>query len=137
MVKTPFYRRPLKDMLISVVPSALLIGTLLFLAFHYLDPEPPKHLVIGTGETDGDYEYFAKQYQDILKSEGINLELRPTEGPLENLRLLQDEESDVDVGFVQDGLGSPEDQPDIQSLGSVYYEPIWIFYRGSGTLTRL
>src|SRR5262249_41813350 len=44
---------------------------------------------------------------------------------------------DVDVAFVQDGLGSPDKYPDLVSLGSLYYEPIWIFYRGDATFNRL
>jgi TRAP-type uncharacterized transport system substrate-binding protein len=55
---------------------------------------------------------------------------------MENLKTLQDPKSGVEAGFVQDGLGSTEEQPDVSSLGSLYYEPIWIFYRGRSEITR-
>ena len=70
-------------------------------------------------------------YQDTFHDEGVKLEIRKSSGAEENYQLLKNPKSDIDVGFVQDGLGSPEEAPDLVSLGSLYYEPLWIFYRSS------
>ena len=38
--------------------------------------------------------------------------------------------SNIPVAFLQGGIGSPEQHPELRSLGSVYYEPLWVFVRG-------
>ena len=40
-----------------------------------------------------------------------------------------DETDDVDVAFIQGGALTPEQAGKVYSLGSVAYEPVWIFYR--------
>lgn len=137
MNKKIFFGRSLKDVAIAVGPSTFFILCALIVAYIYLDPAPPSHLVIATGGGEGDYMIYAKLYKEILKKEGVDLEIRTTGGPVENLQLLEDENSNVDVGFVQDGLGNIDQQPDLVSLGSLYQEPIWIFYRNGSELTRL
>ena len=98
---------------------------------HYINPAPPSQLVISTGNGEGEYDEYANLYQDTFKEEGITLTIRKSSGAVENYNRLKDPKSDVDVGFVHDGLGSVEEAPDLASLGSMYYEPIWIFYRAS------
>ena len=121
----------------ALVPSLFLASLGIFLAYKYVNPAPPNHLVIITGEGEGDYQTYAKLYKDILKEDGITLEIRPSTGAMENYQKLKDEKSDVDVGFVQDGLGNTDEAPDLSSLGSLYYEPVWVFYRStSKEITR-
>jgi len=131
------FGRSLKDFLFAILPAVAVVAIALFFAIKFVNPAPPNHLVISTGEGEGDYQIYAKRYQEILKEDGIKLEIRASTGTAENLKQLQNENSDIDVGFVQDGLGSPEEDPDLVSLGSLYYEPIWVFYRGSAEINRL
>ena len=129
----------MKNKLWFIVPSAVVAVGLLFVAYKYVNPAPPNRMVITTGDGEGDYLSFAKQYKEIIKQDGVELEIRSSSGAMENYNRLKDPKSDVDAGFVQDGLGSTEDAPDLSSLGSLYYEPIWIFYRAAsekGELTR-
>ena len=126
-------RSPL-DFLIASAPILILAMVAIFVIYKYIDPAPPKHIVISTGDGEGDYQTYAKLYKDIIKEDGVELEIRPSKGAWENLRRLQDSSSDVDAGFVEDGLGTTEAQPDVSSLGSLYYEPIWIFYRGKAEI---
>ena len=128
--------RPLKDLLLALIPSLLISGILLTIALHYVNPAPPSEVVISTGDGEGEYDLYAKQYRDILKDEKVNLKIRPSTGAVENLSRLADVKSDVEVGFVQDGLGTPDEEPDLVSLGSLYYEPFWVFYRGKTEITR-
>src|SRR5262249_38303502 len=100
-------------------------------------PAPPDQFTIATGDDQSDLQEYAKQYQEILKSDGVKLFIKPSEGPIQNLKLLQDDKSDVDVAFVPDGLGSTTDEPDVSSLGSLYYQPLWVFYRSTKTLNHL
>ena len=129
----------MKKKLWVILSSALAAGIVILLTYKFANPAPPNHMVITTGDGEGDYLTYAKLYKDIIKQDGVDLEIRSSSGAMENYNRLKDPKSDVDAGFVQDGLGTAEDAPDLSSLGSLYYEPLWIFYRAAsekGELTR-
>src|ERR1700677_692487 len=128
--------RSLLDILMASAPAFILVLIVIFIIYKYVDPAPPKHIVISTGDGEGDYQTYAKLYKEIIKEDGVDLEIRPSKGAWDNLRALQDPSSDVEAGFVEDGLGTTETQPDVSSLGSLYYEPIWVFYRGKNEIKR-
>jgi TRAP transporter TAXI family solute receptor len=122
----------LREMLLTAGPVVLLAVGLVVLAYRMLDPTPPKRMVLATGSAQGAYAEFGKRYQDALARHGIEVELRPTRGSLDNLTLLQDGE--VDAAFVQGGADAvrvaDEAPPDnLLSLGSLFREPVWVFYR--------
>lgn len=173
MNKKIIFDRSLKDIAVAVGPTLILVVAALGLAYKFINPAPPKHLVIATGDDEGDYAFYAGEYKDIIKESGVTLELRPTTGARENLKLLRDPKSKVDAAFVQDGIdSSPPLVATVQttanpnasrlpqaaatstaatqqaatdpnatkinlvSLGSLYYEPMWIFTRGQTPITR-
>jgi TRAP transporter TAXI family solute receptor len=116
--------------------SAVLITLIGFvIAWQFVNPAPPRTLVIATGHTDGAYYLFARRYRELLAENGIELEIRTTAGSIENLELLQD--GSVSLAFVQGGTGTEVDRGTLTSLGSLYYEPLWVFYRSEQPLTRL
>ncbi len=137
MNKKIYFGRSLKDIFFAFVPACFLVFAVAFIAYKFVNPAPPNRVVISTGDDQDDYQTYAKLYKDILKDDGVELVMRTSQGPMENLKRLKDESSDVQVGFVQDGLGNPDEAPDLSSLGSLYYEPIWIFYSGTKSFTRL
>ncbi|MDM0012374.1 TAXI family TRAP transporter solute-binding subunit [Variovorax sp. J22P168] len=107
----------------------------IWLVVRYVSPAPPRSLVMSTGTVDGAYHRFGQRYQEVLRANGIRLDLRPSSGGVENLQRLDDGE--VAVGFVQGGTGLLAQQPDaspdatpLRSLATVAYEPVWIFSRG-------
>ncbi len=118
-----------------LIVVAVVIG-LLWTAIEALRPLPPRTVVMATGPEGSDYDTFGEQYREILARSGVELKLLPTAGALENLALLKDRRSSVDVGFLQSGITSEKDSPGIESLGTVFYEPLWLFhravYRGKG-----
>jgi len=119
----------------AVAPFVLLAAALLFLAYLWLDPAPPKHVLLATGVEQGAYSEFGKRYAALLARHGIKVDLRQTQGAAENLALLRDANSGVELAFVQGGAdaGSARGEQadaDLQSLGSMFYEPVWLFYRG-------
>ncbi len=126
-----------KDIIRLALPALLAAGAAFYVAFLFVEPAPPDRLAIATGGTGGAYHHFAETYREILAGEDVSLELRPTSGSIENLSLLGDPNSGVDVAFVQGGLGDPAAQPDLVALASLYYEPIWIFQRGTPANDRL
>ena len=124
------YRR--RAFIAAVILLAVILGTLLWWALNRISPLPPDHIVMATGADGGAYQEYGKAYQRLLAREGITVELRPSEGDVENLARLQDPASGVDVGFLQGGITSEVESPGLTSLGTVMVEPLWFFYRGHG-----
>lgn len=126
-----------RAMLLILIP--VLLGTLLVVwaSYRFIPPFPPKVLTMTTGTKGGSFAIFGERYRQVLAREGIELKLIPSTGSLENLRRLLDESFPVDSGFVQDGMGKVEDPSNLVSLGSVFYAPLWVFYRGEETLDDL
>ena len=120
----------LRDAIATVLPILALVLLAFWIAYQFVKPAPPDFLIMTTGAEDGSYHQFGLRYQEALAHHGITLELRPSAGAVENLQRLADPDSGVEAGMVQAGSGAPEDYPGLVSLGSVYYEPVWIFYRG-------
>jgi len=90
---------------------------------------PPSTIVMATGaEGSADYE-FGVRYREILAQSGVELQLLTTAGSLENLAQLRDSKSAVSVGFIQGGSTTRKESPELASLGTVFYEPLWLFYR--------
>jgi TRAP-type uncharacterized transport system substrate-binding protein len=110
-----------------------------------LNPTPPKKITLATGPSQSAYAEFGERYAKALAASGIELVLVPSEGSSANLQLLR--EGKADVGFVQGGSAEQQtvDETDLLSLGSLFVEPVWLFYREdaarkitpSGRLTTL
>jgi len=113
--------------------ALVLLGFLL--AFHFVKPAPPTTLVMSTGREDGLYHAFAKQYQAFFAKNGITLELRPSRGSGENLRRLREQEADI--AFVQGGVSARRRPEGMLSLGSAFYEPLWVFVRSDHVPKKL
>jgi ABC-type nitrate/sulfonate/bicarbonate transport system substrate-binding protein len=126
-----------RDLLATAGPFLLIALVALVLAYQVLDPTPPKKVVLATGAAQGAYAEFGKRYATLLAQHGIQVELRETQGAAENLQLLRDPAAGVDLAFVQGGgdseHASAEDaeaaNAGLVSLGSLFYEPVWLFYR--------
>lgn len=123
-----------RDLLATVGPFVLLGLVLLAIAYWVLQPAPPRHVVLATGTAQGAYAEFGERYADILARHGIKVELRATQGSAENLALLRNPDSGVDLAFVQGGADriadrDPSAEAGLVSLGSLFYEAVWVFYR--------
>ncbi len=129
----------LRDLFAAAGPFVLLILLLLALAYWALDPTPPKRLVLLTGPEQSAFEAFGRRYQAALARHGITVELRATRGSLENLKALADPGAGAHFGFVQGGTVPTEgrEASELRSLGSLFYEPLWIFYREASARERL
>jgi TRAP-type uncharacterized transport system substrate-binding protein len=121
----------LRDAALVAGPFVLLAVILLVIAYWLLDPTPPTRVVLATGPEQSAYEEFGKRYQQALARYGIKVELVPSAGSLENLNNLKQPDGKVQLAFVQGGGTSLEEseQAALISLGSLFYEPVWLFYR--------
>ena len=131
----------LRDLFATAWWIFLIVGIGFVVAYQFVEPAPPRHIVITTGSESGAYYQFAQRYATILARHGITLEVKASAGSLDNLARLK--EDVAQVGFVQGGVIEPPDDPEneedngLRSLGSVFYEPVWVFYRGDRKLERL
>ena len=121
-----------------ILPSAVLLTLSFALAWHFVQPAPPKHVVIATGSSSGAYYAFAKQYADYFAANGIRLEVRETAGSIANYGLLMAAGSGVDLAIVQGGSAPPgARRAGIEAIAGIYDEPVLVFYRGSRRPTRV
>src|SRR5580704_13144493 len=91
---------------------------------HFFQTAPPRHIVLASGLEDGLLHRYAKRYIEILARSGVTVEERITNGPGDNLRLLQDPHSGVDIGFVQGGIAKFPEANNVRMLASLYYVPM-------------
>ncbi len=126
----------LREKIFILCGSAIVAIIVFGLAFYFIDPLPPRRISIGCGPPESANYRFAQAYRDLLARDGITLELRSTAGSVENLKLLGKESDGLDVAFVQGSVKSIAGDTDLVSLGSLYFEPLWIFHRHGLTLNR-
>src|SRR5215469_2023819 len=107
------------------------------LALIYFIPTPPSKVVMATAFKGASFEYYGRQYQEIFSRSHVDLKLRETAGAVENLKLLQDPNADVQIAFVTGGLSDSKHAPGVLSLGTVYDQPFWIFYPANEQLDQL
>jgi TRAP-type uncharacterized transport system substrate-binding protein len=118
-----------RDIVLIALPSLLLIIGAFWLAAQFIKPAPPDQLIISTGGESGAYQRFAARYKDVLARYGVALVAKPSAGSPENLERLRNPEFEVDAGFIQGGTARLGEEDELVSLGDMYYEPLWIFYR--------
>ena len=106
---------------------ALVVIAGFVVTYQYVGVPPPKTVRIATGAKNGAYYSFAQQYARLLASDSIVLEVVPTAGSVENFELLK--KGEVSLALVQSGSASPDDKQRLQSLGSLFLEPVWIVSR--------
>lgn len=118
-----------RDMLTSAGPVLLLAFGLLAAAYWWLDPQPPRTVTLATGPAGSAYAEFGQRYAQALARNGIRVQLLTTEGPVGNVQALRD--GRADVAFVRGGSDDMANAANagITSLGALFYEPLWVFYR--------
>jgi len=118
-------------------PVIGLIILALALAPWLVGPACPKHVVIATGNPEGAYYAFAERYREILERDGITLEVRSTAGSIENAELLRAADSGVSLAIMQGGTAPDDLENQVESLASLYREPVWAFHRADQPIERL
>jgi len=118
---------------VTILAIAAVVIFLSWAGYHFLQPLPPKTMVIVTGMEGGSYVAFGELYRKVLARDGIHVTLRRTSGAVENLRLLKDRSQAVEAGFIQGTVGAIEESSNLASLGGLAYTPLWIFYKAHDT----
>jgi TRAP-type uncharacterized transport system substrate-binding protein len=127
----PHVTSHLREWLAICVPLGLIVLIAIAAMWPFLQPAPPKKVVIATGPEGTSYDDFAREYARYFAEHGITLEIRRTGGARENYALLMDPGSGVDAALVQGGTAPPPDRVanKVQALCTVSFEPLFILYR--------
>lgn len=113
-------------MLCTLLFAALVIVIAGYWFFH---SAPPTTIIITGGDEGSRFQRNAEKYAKILAKKGVKLKILPSKGSLENLKRLTDPKFKVDVGFVQSGVAMEQNIDNLVSLGSIAYEPLYLFHR--------
>ncbi|WP_029132312.1 TAXI family TRAP transporter solute-binding subunit [Sedimenticola selenatireducens] len=128
--------RQSKDRLNIFGPAVLLVLLGFILAYQFVKPAPPDHIRLASGQPDGAYYLFGQQYQQRLLEEKIHLEVLTSAGSIDNIGRLT--RGEVDAALIQGGTtGDTPGEASLLSLGSLYFEPIWVFYRKELSVSHL
>jgi TRAP transporter TAXI family solute receptor len=119
----------------SAVASILIVLVLGIFLFFYL--APPNTITIISGPEGSTFRRTAERYAKILQRNGVTLRILPSEGSVENIKRLADPSSKVDVGFVQGGVNKGIKTDKLVSLGSISYQPLYVFYRSASNIELL
>jgi len=119
---------------VAAIVALALTAAAMWVAFTLFNPTPP-HTVSMAVDQGGTSELLAKRYHEILARDRIELRLVPSPGAVESVARLRDPKSGVDVAIIPSGITNQSESPQLVSLGSVGYQPLWLFYR-SGDLTK-
>ena len=141
-------RLPLKITTISWADLAHTLGPILlasaaaiWLALHFVRPAPPHTITMSGGPKGSSFETDAERYRAFLAANGIELKIIPSAGSLQNLNRLTNPHSHVDIALVQAGITEAArqgaDTADLVSLGSMFYQPLTVFYRARRPISRL
>lgn len=118
--------------------TVLFIGTILLMSIlWFVHSAPPKTITITSGAPGSSFETNAVKYRDILARNGVTLKILPSQGSKENLDRLTNPSFKVDIGFVQGGITNEVKTNQLTSLGSVGYQPLFVFYRSTNQLTLI
>jgi TRAP transporter TAXI family solute receptor len=102
-----------------------------------MGPACPRRVVIATGSTEGNYFASGQRYREILSEDGVTLDVRSTAGSVENKELLLSDGEEVSLAIIQGGVAGANAGGQLETIASLYLEPVWVFYRGDLPLDRL
>ena len=109
------------------IPILLLVIASFYLTSKFIEPSSKKEITIATGSIDGEYYQTALKYKEILEKQKVKVNILTSNGSMENIQLLNDKKADI--AFIQNGIDELKEQTHIKAIASIYYEPLWIFYK--------
>lgn len=122
-----------KELLLLLVPTLAIIYFGFWGAYQFVSPAPPRSITITAGNPHGAYYAFAQKYQEELAKENIELKIMESSGSRQNIERLLN--GSADIAMVQGGTAFSDEK--LLSLGSLYYEPVTVFYKKNLQLKRL
>ncbi len=97
--------------------------------FIYVDPIPPKKAYLASGQPGSSYRVLSEKFAEYFAKHGFELVLVETPGLDEGFQKLNDDKSPVNASFLTAGSAKADKYPELRSLGSIQFSPIWLFYK--------
>lgn len=119
---------------VAVVVALALTAAAMWIAFTLFNPTPPRTVSMAVDQS-GVSELLSKRYREILARDKIELRLVPSPGAVESVARLRDAKAGVDIAIIPSGITNESQSPQLASLGTLGYQPLWLFYR-SGTFVK-
>src|SRR3974390_1177963 len=119
-----FLRHNWPAVTISVTAAAIACAALLMLR-----SMPPHRIVMATGPEGDAYYQVGERYRAALARENVEVQLVATAGSVDNLALLRDPHSPASVALSEGGIPGAGYVTGLESLGTVFYEPLWWFQK--------
>jgi len=116
-------------LLIVLLGIVVFIGLGTWLAFALIHRMPQRNVVMAIYPEGSVNAELATRYREVLARKGINLKLVPSAGAVESVARLRDPKSAVSVALIPGGVTTEKDSPELVSLGSLFYQPLWGFSR--------
>lgn len=117
-----------------------LFAIVLVVSLVILRPAAPDSITLLTGPEGGTYHEFGKRYAASLEDLGLEVDVKVTAGGFENVVLLAAGADDT-VAFAPSNIelviDDSVDTSDLVSMGSIAYEPLWLFYRADLAVRRI
>jgi len=124
----------------SRTATLALIAIVLLVSLVILRPAAPDSITLLTGPEGSTYHEFGKRFATTLEDLGLEVEVKVTAGGFENVELLAAGADDT-VAFAPSNIelvfDDSVDTRDLVSLGSIAYEPLWLFYRADLSVRRI
>ena len=146
-------RRRVRQFIAATAAIFAGIIAVIWLAVTILKPGPAGRIVMATGGASGVYQEYAEGLVADLARYGIKLELRPQiEGTGSLKALLAEQSTEAHAGIIKGGMlsslqgryASLDDRAEhareangLRSVGRLFHEPIWVFYKGPGQVRNL
>jgi len=125
------YHRLARRIGVSIPPLGLVILAALaaWMLFTFLHPVPPRTVTMAVYPEGSVNAELAKRYQEILARDGVDLRLAPSAGAVESVARLRDPKSGISIAIIPGGITTEQESPELVSLGTLFYQPLWIFSR--------
>ncbi len=106
----------------------LIFGVVLLVLFSR--PLPPSDIYLAVGQSGSTFEALGKKFVPYFEKEGITLHLVNTHGSVESLADVNDKNNAISATLMTGGITEDGSFPELRSLGSIEYVPLWLFYSG-------
>jgi uncharacterized protein len=124
-----------KKLFYVLLPAAAVVLGVYAVLSRVVEPLPPRRITFSSGREGGAYHTFAREYAKLAAADGFTVEILPGAGSVQTLQRLA--AGQAMAGFVQGGTAEAAKTDGLLALGSLYYEPIWLFHRRALPVRRI
>jgi TRAP transporter TAXI family solute receptor len=136
MARRDYSRGTRRFLIVALTVVLILTGAAIWLAVVLIGPPPPRSIAMATDPEGSVSAELGARYREILATNGIEVRLVPSVGAVENVARLSDAKSGISVAIIPSGITNHKQSPELVSLGTLFYEPLWFFYRSSSGMKK-